>query len=107
MPQKALPEDWDYVEFPVETNAQMVEFENSDMFECVFKVSYFAPGLSSAILIEDAQYSDKWVLAKENLIGERGYATSDLFIKHPEKDGLWKMRVVVSTTSFGSFMLTS
>ena len=30
-------------------------------------------------------------MAVENLPDTRGYATSDLFIRHPTKDYLWKM----------------
>ena len=30
-------------------------------------------------------------MAVENLPDTRGYATSDLFVRHPTKDYLWKM----------------
>lgn len=30
-------------------------------------------------------------MAVENLLDTRGYATSDLFVRHPTKDYLWKM----------------
>lgn len=38
------------------------------------------------------QHNDRFALAKENLPnGERGYATNDLFEKHPTKEGLWRV----------------
>ena len=35
--------------------------------------------------------TDKYAVAVENLPDVRGYATSDLFIPHPTREGLWKM----------------
>ena len=40
--------------------------------------------------------TDKHHLSIENLDDVRGYATSDIFERHPTKDYLWKMYVVLN-----------
>ena len=40
--------------------------------------------------------TDKHHLPIENLEDVRGYATSDIFERHPTKDYLWKMYVVLN-----------
>ena len=42
--------------------------------------------------------TDKHHLPIENIEGVRGYATSDICERHPTKDYLWKMYVVLYIT---------
>ena len=44
-----------------------------------------------AVLINVLKTCESHYPAIENLEDIRGYATSDLFIPHPTKKGLWKM----------------
>ncbi|KAF7373865.1 General substrate transporter [Mycena sanguinolenta] len=63
---------WEWVRFSDEITVQW-DSQEDETFECQF--------LSS----------ERHTLSVENMKGARGYATSDLWINHPEKKHLWKM----------------
>ena len=48
------------------------------------------PHLSLRRVKQENQTTDNYPLAVENLPDVKGYATSDLWVKHPTKN-LWKM----------------
>ncbi|PPR05125.1 hypothetical protein CVT24_010381 [Panaeolus cyanescens] len=70
--RKGDEKDWAYMEFADTCNIRWVP-QGDGTFECVFLTT------------------DTHPLSIENLEGERGYATSDLFERHPTKDYLWKI----------------
>ncbi|KAJ6480154.1 putative aminoadipate reductase [Mycena sanguinolenta] len=63
---------WEWVRFSDEITVQW-DSQGDETFECQL--------LSS----------DRHTLSVENMKGARGYATSDLWINHPQKKHLWKM----------------
>ncbi|KAF7373859.1 General substrate transporter [Mycena sanguinolenta] len=63
---------WEWMRFSDEITVQW-DLQGDEMFECQLLTS------------------DRHTVSVENMKGARGYATSDLWINHPEKKYLWKM----------------
>ncbi|KAJ7257509.1 putative aminoadipate reductase [Mycena haematopus] len=72
IPFKGDEKYWDYLRFSDEINVQW-ESQGDGTFECQFLTT------------------DKHTLSVENMKGVKGYATSDLWMPHPERKHLWKM----------------
>ncbi|EIW80241.1 acetyl-CoA synthetase-like protein [Coniophora puteana RWD-64-598 SS2] len=77
--------DWVWMRFSPHVSIRWVPQSQSGErdagFECVFL----------GIDVGGGQSNEKITLAVENLPEEHGYATSDVWIEHPTKKGLWKV----------------
>ncbi|KAG6892282.1 nonribosomal peptide synthetase [Termitomyces sp. T159_Od127] len=72
MPRPVDEQDWAYMEFSDRAEIRWVP-QGDGTFECQFLTT------------------DRHSLPVENLPDVRGYATSDLFERHPTKPYLWKI----------------
>lgn len=84
---------WQWVEFSDTVNIRWAPHD-LDLYECqvlVCKKAQSKLGVRSASL----QRSDKLQPSIENLPDVQGYATNDLFVRHPTQKHLWKMYVLI------------
>ena len=91
-PNAKTKEDWEWLSFSNRVNCRWVP-EGDGTFELQYLVS--PTGCSSVIKmfmcgLETCETHRPNV---ENLEDTRGYATSDLWVPHPTKKGLWRMSV--------------
>ena len=74
--------------------------QDDDTYECQVLVCVLPfRVLCSDACLPHAQTTENNQMAIENLPDVKGYATSDLFMKHPTKD-LWKMSVLFRIPDF-------
>ena len=81
---------WAYMEFGAHTNIRWMP-QGDGTYECQFQVSSLLVQPKFKRLTFMDQACETHTLAVENLPDIRGYATSDLFVRHPTKDYLWKL----------------
>ncbi|KAJ7455824.1 hypothetical protein FB451DRAFT_1354034 [Mycena latifolia] len=72
LPSKGDEEEWEWLHFSEKIPLRWVP-QGDGTFEC------------------QVLHSDTYAPSVENLSDTRGYATSDLFVNHPEKKHLWKI----------------
>jgi hypothetical protein len=84
------PEDWSWFSFIDSVNPRFIS-QGDGLYECQFLVSHTC--LCRKRVSRWLQTTPNHQPSIENLEDTRGYATSDLFEKHPSKAGLWRMYV--------------
>ncbi|QRV95149.1 AMP binding enzyme [Ceratobasidium sp. AG-Ba] len=70
------PEDWNYLEFSPNIDVELIP---QDIEEGTFEV----------VLVEGETFTP--LMSNYNIHGKRAYRTKDLVVRHPTKDGLWKL----------------
>jgi len=80
---------WDWLRFGQSYKIRWVP-QDDDTYECQILVRLELYALISA-LNTSLQTTPAHQVSVENLPDIKGYATSDVFIKHPTIEGLWKM----------------
>jgi len=80
---------WDWMRFAPNSKIRWAPQDN-DTYECQVLVCFSLYTLFPALNIS-LQTTSAYQVSVENLPDVKGYATSDVFIKHPTIEGLWKM----------------
>jgi len=78
---------WDWMRFGANFKIRWVPQDN-DTYECQYLVRL---GFHIHPALNISQTTPMHQMSVENLPDVKGYATSDLFMKHPTIEGLWKM----------------
>ena len=84
-------EDWDFVEFSSRAKIRWVD-EGNGRYECQFLVGIFSSSdQGKEADTQNSKTCDTHHPSVENMENPRGYATADLYEKHPTKPNLWRM----------------
>jgi acyl-CoA synthetase (AMP-forming)/AMP-acid ligase II len=83
---------WQWVEFSETVNIRWAPHD-LDLYECQVLVCIAAQS-QPCVRLAPLQRSDKLQPSIENLPDVQGYATNDLFVRHPTQKQLWKMYVI-------------
>lgn len=87
-----LDEDWQYFRINPQCNARFVP-AGADVYELVISVILFTRLVAAVLSMSFFQKSatQELPIVNTTLDGEDAYATNDLLVRHPTKDGYWKV----------------